>query len=1032
MTTNSINLFNAGDSLRSSLIGKMIINDVASNTIDARDVDTYIILDKSGSMSTYLTTIVESYLPEALVSAGLGDQPIKLITFSDKGTIHPCTALTMKHLGIRAGGGTYMRYSIDILKNEIIGSKKTNIRILTISDGELNDQNETVTKASELSSLITGKYNIRSSAIRLFTSNSQPDTRGLASILQLHSNGVSKLIDFKCTVMPDLIEVLSEMLKDDLGSAIKMKASKPIFMVNPWSSPSNEINMSQGENIFWLAPSYSDALITLNGERVSLNETGTLNFGNFENILKNKIDYYINRLKVLNVINTASTKEEVNNIKKYFDSLQQMFEAVEQSEFIAEENPNTLSARIKYFKKRALRNSKGLLQEISTVANQQQVSQLNSLQQADYLRSVTMSSNTINLAKRGLKQGTDFDSEAVREVIEMAKHIEEISDIDDSNHAVSFYSQETTMGGIKALCSLVTDGSITQMGALEILHILNIVGVPCDAVIGDFPDPKTYHINNFLFGSFVSISDVLTVKQLGGELADPFSKKPIKNSIPFYDDDRIHQFLIKYAPTLLEYTASLGMRNLIINVPSTYKYTIVDGLWSMIREVQNSQTDGNISLFVKFVHTYKTAVGTQFDYVMDLIDESKKENNTSLYIGNNGITNMLGPLIAIQNYPEKLAMLPDILRALYTFEYYQVLKKYYRNDSDGYIKRKQFLNDLIGIDMQKYKTDLPKLFEQQGTLNHYSTCHVNQPMFDKVNQTVHWVDYICMAPIMIGHALRNDNNALKTMDNIVNNRSNYEKLLGINFSLDEFKLNCMIQGMMFDTLASRYDSELNKMKIDDPGNKECFDTFLSNYIKEQYALDYKERLDAQHKEEIDVLTNDLVKQMINTDKIDEFITLFKNGLQKNHVSVDVTNIYRPGFGSLKTELFNGSNSCPLRNQKLKIMALGHDENGCLVYNNGNTMGMNPYKLKTIFINLGYETDWAQIENKYIDKNIHAYRAPDVTNHRGHCNTKPSFGAYGFKNLKEFHGNVSKEEFEEYCKVHTHCCGIWDGKPAKWA
>ena len=136
---------------------------------------------------------------------------------------------------------------------------------------------------------------------------------------------------------------------------------------------------------------------------------------------------------------------------------------------------------------------------------------------------------------------------------------------------------------------------------------------------------------------------------------------------------------MKYAPTLLEYTASLGMRGMIINVPSTYKYTIVDGLWTLIRLVQDSPTDGHVDLFVKFVHTYKTAVGAQFDYVLDLIkpmSSEDKANNLSFYISNNGITNMLGPLIKLHDYPEKLSLVPDILRALFTFEYYQVLKKY--------------------------------------------------------------------------------------------------------------------------------------------------------------------------------------------------------------------------------------------------------------------------------------------------------------------------------------------------------------------
>jgi hypothetical protein len=1025
---NNIDLFYAG---HGPVIGKIFVNNPDKKIVDNDNVSTIIILDISGSMASYVNVIVNNYLPNALKKADLGDQPISVITFADKhlSKLYRCTADTLSKQGICTQGSTYMSGAIDLLQSELLRLKHNNVRIMAISDGDLHDQSETVTKATNLAQSVSGKYNIRSNAIRLFTSSQQPDTKGLASVLQLDSGGKSKLIDFRCSMDADFINLFSDVLTDDLTESVKMKASKPIFMSNPWSAPSNEINLSYGENTFWVLPDDSTS-ITINDELIGFNESRTMTFENFESVLKSKIEYFIKRLKVLKVVDMATSRTEVEHIKKYFNSIQTMFEVTDASETL--EMDNTLSARIQYFKKRHLRESKALLQEISVIANQDHVSKLNSLQQADYLRSVATSSNTINLAKRGLKQGMDFDNEAIKEVKNMAAHLNEINHIDDSSHAVSFYSQETTLGGIKELCGLVPDGSIDQMSALEILHILNIVGVPCDAVVGDFPDPKTYHINKFLFGDYISISDILTVKQLGQEIKDPFSHVPIKNAIPFFDDDRIQQFLIKYAPTLLEYTASLGMRGMIINVPSTYKYTIVDGLWTMIRLVQDSPTDVNVDLFVKFVHTYKTAVGTQFDYVLDLIkpmSTEDKANNLSLYIGNNGVTNMLGPLIALHEHPDKMSLMPDILRALYTFEYYQVLKKYYRSDSDGYIKRKQFLNDLIGIDFSKYASKLPPMFEEQPIPNHHDECHTNKEMFDSVNKSAYWIDYLCLAPKMIGLALKNDNAFLKTMDY---NKSNYENELEIGFDLDKFKLYCMVQGMMFDTLASRYDSELDKMKIEDAGNEERLDAFLADYIRQQYDQHYKAELEKQHVKEVEVLTDELINKIVGSTTIDEYITLFKNGLARNYVSVAITDVFKPGFDKLKEQLFSNSIAYPLKAAKLRILALGCDEYGNIVYNKGNTLGMNPFKLESIFKNLGFDHVWESIKDKYIDKNVHLYRAPDIANHRGHSNSKPSFGAYGFKNLREFQANVSVAEFEEYCKVHTHCCGIWDGKPAKWA
>jgi len=40
------------------------------------------------------------------------------------------------------------------------------------------------------------------------------------------------------------------------------------------------------------------------------------------------------------------------------------------------------------------------------------------------------------------------------------------------------------------------------------------------------------------------------------------------------------------------------------------------------------------------------------------------------------------------------------------------------------------------------------------------------------------------------------------------------------------------------------------------------------------------------------------------------------------------------------------------------------------------------------------------------------------------NKKPSYWALGYKNLRAYFSEISKIEQNEYCKIHTHCCGIW--------
>ena len=1020
-------------------------------------VETIIILDVSGSMSSFVTNIVGLFLPTALKNLGYSNEKITLITFSDSSKVYSCTASELKDLGVRSSGSTNMTPSIRDLEKVITGSKNKKFRILTISDGELGDQDLTVKTATELAKKIAGSNTIKSSAIRLFTSSSQPDTRGLASILQLNTIGNTKLIDYKCAYgsggNTGFVDLFVGSLTDDLGSNVKLTSTSPIFMVNPWGTAQTEINLAEGSNTFWLnTDKINNQGNTDNETVIKLNSNGTisdvvlqqqtqLDFGNFETVLKEKIAEYVGRLKLLKVIDMADSKDEIAKTLDYFNNLEKVF-ALNDKTDVDLSKDTSISSRLKFFKKFAFRQSKSIVQELSAIANQDKVSQLNAAQQADYLRSATTSSNTINLAKRGLKQGFDFDVKAIQEVKTMKAHLNEIADIDDSNHAVSFYSQDTTLGGIRALCSLDDeDGSLDHLGALEILQILNIVGVPCDAIVGDFPDPKTYHISDLMLGTYVSMSDIMIGKQHGNVLHHPFNKKKIINTIPFYDDDRVQQFLMKYAPNLLEYTASLGMRNMVINVPNTYNYTIVDGVWWMVRELQDRPTEANAMLFVKLVNTYKTSVGNLFGYVPDLLkplDKADKDNNLSIYIGNNGVTNMIGPLIAIQGDQAKMAMVPDILRALYTFEFYQVLRKYYRTDSDGYIKRKQMLDDLLGVDFTKYASSLPPMFESQKVPDHHGEYHLNQQIYDEVTKRAYWVDYICQMPKMFGYALANDISSLMKVNSDTHEgltsgfKGTHEKELNIGFDLKKFKLCCIAQGLMYDTLASRYDDKTDKMKIEDAGDEKRMDAFLSDYIKRQYHSNYQSELSKQNKQEFEILTGELVSQMVNANDVKEFIKLLGNGLTRNHVSVVISDMFKSGFDELKTKLFDLNVACPDRDKKLRVLVMGCDKAGNVIYNKGNTIRMPIPSLEKLFEQVGMSHVFNEMRGEYIAKSMHLYRGSDAPNRHTHCNSKPSYYAYGHLNLKSYFDVISKEEQDAYCLVHTHCCGVWDGKPYRWA
>lgn len=1052
MNENTIDIYETGDDT-TPYVAKMFVKkskNSKQNICSNVNVHTIIILDVSGSMNSHVTRIITKYFPATLLKLGYDQYQdfITLITFSAASKIYTYSGFQLRSSRQVSESTTYMKPAINNLRNVIFGSHFKQFRILTISDGELHDQIETLNAATNLANEIKDKYAIRSSAIRLFTNTQQPDTRGLASILQLNNgadnNLNTKLIDLQCPTIDEEFEnVFCTALTDNLGFNVYLTAKKPIFKSDPWAiSPKAEIYLSEGTNTFWLSD-ITD--INVNNELIRIEIKASLDLNNFNCILKEKIDYYIERLKLLKVVDMSESKKEIEQIINYFTKLEQHLAfRTKFDDEVDITNDTSIKTRYKFFKNRALRQSKSIIQEISAIANHEKVSQLNSAQQANFLRNIVNSSNAINLAKRGIKHGLDFDVKAIEEVKQMKQHLHEIANIDDSQHAVSFYSQATTLEGIKSVCALDDEyRSIERLAALDILSLLNIVGIQANADIGEFCDPKTYHLKDIMLGTFVSLSDVITVKQQKKVLTNPYDRsKEINTVVPFYDDDRIQQFLLKYAPNLMEYMASIGMRNMIINIPNTYRYTVVGGVWWMARKLQDYPTEANANLFTKFVHTYKTAVGTLFDYVPDLIkpmSDADTKNNLSLYIANNGTTNMIGPLIAIQNSPEKLAMMPNILRALYTFEFYQVMKKFYRTDSDGHIKRKQMLDKLLGIDYDKYATPLPPMFESQKVPEHHRDYHINLMMLKEISDRVFWVDYICKLSDMFGYALKNDIQSLISinLDGKID-ESVCEKTLNINYMLTQeisilkkFKFYNMAQGLMFDTLASRYDDVNSKMKIEDTKDEKRMDTILHDYIKRQYHSHYQSSLSKQNKLEIEILTQELITNMINTKSIHEFNKLFKDGLTKNHVHVEITDVYKQGFDELKDKLFNPKIVCAERSEKLRVLILGCDREENVIYNKNNTIGMSTADLSHLTELVGCHDMWVNIYDKYVEKSIHLYRESGPNRH-AHWNIKPSYWARGYKNLGEYFKNISVKEQQEYCRIHTDCCGILNGKPYRWA
>jgi len=134
---------------------------------------------------------------------------------------------------------------------------------------------------------------------------------------------------------------------------------------------------------------------------------------------------------------------------------------------------------------------------------------LNAAQQADYLRQMSVSKNAKALARRAQTAGMEFDAVLRKEILQMKGNLVDLDSIDTSKQAVSYYSQASTLDGIKEVCALADDAEVFEgLTAVDLLRLFNVVGIPAVGPVGDFPDPMTYRLDKIMPGNFISVADL--------------------------------------------------------------------------------------------------------------------------------------------------------------------------------------------------------------------------------------------------------------------------------------------------------------------------------------------------------------------------------------------------------------------------------------------------------------------------------------------------------------------------------------------
>jgi len=665
---------------------------------------------------------------------------------------------------------------------------------------------------------------------------------------------------------------------------------------------------------------------------------------------------------------------------------------------------------------------------MEAIKNQEKLNELNSQQKADYLRNVDNTKLGKNLAKRAVDSGLDFTEKIKEEILEMKKHLNEISQIDDSNDPISFYSTSSTLEGIKSLCALDEDPVFGELSATDFLELINIVGIAALGNIGDFVDPLLYLTKNVYPGCYISVSDIVTAEGIAKnqqkKLVVPGINQEINNCIPVFTNEKVYKFLRTYAPTILELTAGIGMRRVLADIPKTFESTILAGLWKIIGIVKGSEKlEVNAKSLLELIKTMVIVAGNHNEDVLQTINEQfeKKENKKlGLYLNGYGLFQLLPVLykIASQNILSK-ELLQKFMRSIYRFEVYKIIRKNIRNnktdkEQKDYIEKT--MNEALGIDFEKYGTKLPEMFEKKVNPEFNDQYIINKEVINGFKKQLGWIENIPYAYLLFQTAHKQDAiNEIKNMPEFtLEMKKDY---FGINYDFDKFIIFNVVQSLFFREKIDRENENDKVMKIIDSNDEVEVDKFLKEKTKFIYASKYNMENQKQIKLEMELITKELVDKLINTQNIEEFNNLMRNGITKGYLTHIIKDESTKGYNDLKNILLDEKVEVPLRFEKIRAILSAIDEKGEVLWNKGNAV-RNKRNHYQKFIEKNKPELWAQINEVNI---THKYREKE--NRQGHSNNKQSYWAIGFDTLDQFYKKSDKDTVDKYKKVHTNCCGL---------
>ena len=298
-----------------------------------------LILDISGSMGDYVNEIITKVMPKVFELLKYPENK-KFYFIGFESDIHydEMTKKDFLNSKMECLGGTSMQ-KVPLTLEKVLEKIPTysNINILTLSDGEIEDQNETKNNAESLFLRLNGRYNNINSKSILFMSNndSEPDTLALCSLLRFNSlensksNNLTTFYPNDYNLKDDEIDKFSNIIASLFPNSLsewEIYSKNGNLRIEPKGKTFKSLKLTAGKHTVFVDNVYDNLndIVTLSTETksIELKNDGDVNQKNLHQVYDQVFDNIINQVVENKVLNTEESKNIMNNYIEYVENLE--------------------------------------------------------------------------------------------------------------------------------------------------------------------------------------------------------------------------------------------------------------------------------------------------------------------------------------------------------------------------------------------------------------------------------------------------------------------------------------------------------------------------------------------------------------------------------------------------------------------------------------------------------------------------------------------------------------------------------------